>query len=140
MSKFSEWFGMRSAKQKAQDAQNYNRWAFPYGQSQRQKIESILKDLFPDEDPLIAMMLFLQGKEAYTGEDPLEGKGPRNCSEQTRIDYAVGAMKETLTGRLRKRLPLFLALIVADQQVDETLQYPQKSELLALAETMEQHL
>jgi len=29
---------------------------------------------------------------------------------------------------------------VADQQVDETLQYPAKTELIALAETMVQYL
>ena len=140
MSQFSEWFGMKSAKQKAEEARLYERWAFPYGLPQRQKLEVILKELIPEEDSKIAMMLFLQGKQAYTGEDPLEGKGPRHCSEKTRIAYAIRAMEENLRGKMRPRIARFLALIIADQQIDETLDYPTEEQLLALAATLEQYL
>lgn len=140
MSQFSGWFGMKSAKQRARDAERYERWAFPYGQPHRQKVEAVIKELLPEEDSKIAMMLFLQGKQAYTGEDPLEGEGPRECSDEMKIAYAIRAMEETLRGRKRVWIARYLALIIADQQADETLQYPANEQLLALAATLEKYL
>ena len=140
MGRFADWISIKTPAQRAKEAQRYDRWAFPYGQNQREKIEQLLAQLLPEEDSKIAMMLFLQGKQAYTGEEPIWGDGPRECSDRERIAYAIRGMEENLRGKKRIRIARFLALIIADQQIDETLNYPTKEELLALADTLEQYL
>ena len=140
MSKFSEWISIKSPAQRAKEAERYNRWAFPYGQNQRQKIEQLLSQLLPEEDSKIAMMLFLQGKQAYTGEEPIWGDGPRECSDRERIAYGIRAMEENLRGKKRPWIARILAVIIADQQIDETLNYPGAEQLLALSDTLEQYL
>ena len=140
MGRFADWISIKTPAQRAKEAERYDRWAFPHGQNQRQKIEQLLAQLLPEEDSKIAMMLFLQGKQAYTGEEPIWGDGPRKCSDRERIAYAIRGMEENLRGKKRIRIARFLALIIADQQIDETLNYPTVEQLLALAETLKQYL
>ena len=86
----------------------------------------------------MALLVYLQGKQGYTGGNAAEGKPPRQCSEEKRIYYAQWAMETTLRGRLRTLMPRYLALILADQQVDETLQYPTVEQLRKTAEELNQ--
>ena len=138
MSSVMEWLGFKTAKQRALEAKRYDRWAFPYGQAQKEKVTQLLSQLLPEEKSQMAMLIFLQGKQGYTGGNAAEGKPPRECSDDKRIYYAQWAMETTLRGKLRKRMPRYLALIVADQQVDERLQYPSVEQLLQMAEALDQ--
>lgn len=137
MSSLMEWLGIKTAQQRALEAKRYDRWAFPYGEAQKEKITNLLAELLPEEKPKMALLVFLQGKQGYTGGNAAEGRPPRECSEEKRMYYAQWEMETTLRGKLRKRMPRYLALIVADQQVDESLQYPTVEELRASAEELD---
>ena len=138
MSSVMEWLGFKTAKQRALEAKRYDKWAFPYGQEQKEKVTQLLSQLLPEEKSQMALLVFLQGKQGYTGGNAAEGKPPRECSEEKRVYYAQWAMETTLRGKLRKRMPRYLALIMADQQVDATLQYPSVEQLLQMAEELDQ--
>jgi len=137
MSSIMEWLGLKTPQQRALEAKRYDRWAFPYGVAQKEKIRALLAELLPEEKPDMAMLVYLQGKQGYTGGNAAEDKPPRECSFEKRVYYAQWAMETTLRGKLRKRMPRYLALIVADQQVDESLQYPTVEELRASAEELD---
>lgn len=140
MSSVMEWLGFKTAKQRALEAKRYDRWAFPYGQPQKEKIVALLGELIPEEKSKMALLVFLQGKQGYTGGNAAEGKPPRVCSDEKRIYYAQWAMETTLRGKLRKRMPRYLALIIADQKVDGELQYPSIAELRQQAEALEKYM
>jgi len=137
MSSVMEWLGFKTAKQRALEAKRYDKWAFPYGQEQKEKVTQLLSQLLPEEKSQMALLVFLQGKQGYTGGNAAEGKPPRECSEEKRVYYAQWAMETTLRGKLRKRMPRYLALILADQHVDAALQYPSVEQLLQTAEELD---
>lgn len=140
MSSVMEWLGFKSARQRALEAKRYDRWAFPYGDAQKEKIIALLGELLPEEKSKMALLIYLQGKQGYTGGNAAEGKPPRKCSDEKRIYYAQWAMETTLRGKLRKRMPRYLALIIADQKVDASLAYPSVEELRQKAEELEKYM
>ena len=137
MSSVMEWLGFKTAKQRALEAKRYDKWAFPYGQAQKEKVTQILRELLPEEKPKMAMLVYLQGKQGYTGGNAAQGKPQRDCSDEKRVYYAQWAMETTLRGKLRKRMPRYLALIIADQQVDASLEYPSAEQLTQMAEELD---
>lgn len=140
MSSIMEWLGLKSVQQRALEAKRYDRWAFPYGSAQKEKIIELLRQLLPEEKEKMALLVFLQGKQGYTGGNAAEGKPPRECSFEKRIYYAQWAMETTLRGKLRQRMPRYLALIIADQKVDQNLQYPSVEDLLKQAEEIQRYI
>lgn len=140
MSGIMEWLGMKTPQQRALEAKRYDAWAFPYGQPQKEKVIELLGQLIPEEKSKMALLVFLQGKQGYTGGNAAEGKPARDCSPEKRIYYAQWAMETTLRGKLRRRMPRYLALIIADQKVDKSLQYPSVEELLQQAAELERHM
>ena len=99
MGSFADVFSFKTRKQRERDAKNFDRWAFPYGDPQRQKLIEILKELLPKEDPKAALAVYL-------------------------------------FGRYKKFIPYYKALVLADAQVDETLNYPSVEELRRRAEEL----
>ena len=51
MGSLADMFTFKTRKQRERDAKKFDRWAFPYGDPQRQKLIAILKELLPKEDP-----------------------------------------------------------------------------------------
>ena len=117
-----EFFAIKSLKQKEAEQRQYNAWAFPYGEAQLQRVRSLITELMPDEKQT-GIAVYLIGKEAY--------------SRQQRAEDACKAMEAQLPGKHRKKLPLFLALILADAQVDENLNYPDAEALKKQAKELE---
>lgn len=122
-----EFFEIKSLKQKKAEQQQYNAWAFPYGRRQYEIINDRILAMMPDEKKT-GMAVYLLGREAFqtAKEDP--------------IGAAAGTMKAQLPGKHKKKVYCFLALILADAQVNENLAYPQAEELLAEAKRLEETL
>ena len=73
MGNIAEWFTFKSAKQRAREEKQFARWAFPYGEAQKEKVLELICQLLPKEDPKAAMAVFLMGREALRGsfkDDP----------------------------------------------------------------------
>ncbi len=125
-------FRFRNPKQEKKEMEAYAAWAFPYGAEQEKKIRALLTQLVPQEDAAISMVLFLTGGEAFWDKDDEHEEG----EEWDPLQEAADVLRRNGLRIHRKHLPLYLALILADSQVDERLLYPEAEELIALAERL----
>ena len=136
MGSIADWFTFKTAKQRAREEKQFARWAFPYGDAQKEKISQIIKELLPKEDPKAALSVFLMGREAYRGSFRDD---PEDLAERTQ-ENQMKALDQILTnqlfGRYKKFIPYYKALILADLDVDETLNYPSVEELRRRAEEL----
>jgi len=136
MGSIADWFTFKTPKQRARDERNYARWAFPYGDAQKEKITQLIRELMPKEDPRAGLSVFLMGRQAYRGsfrDDP-EDLAERTSQEQM---GALDQILETqLFGRYKKYIPYYKALVLADLSVNETLNYPSVEELRRQAEEL----
>ena len=136
MGSLMDMFTFKTKKQREREAKQFDRWAFPYGLPQREKVIAIIHELLPKEDPKAALALFLIGRQAYRGsfKDDPEDLAERTEERKLRaLDYQLS---EQLFGRYKKYIPYYKALVLADAQVDETLNYPSIEELRAMAEKL----
>ena len=136
MGSIADWFTFRTAKQRARDERNFARWAFPYGDAQREKIVELIMALMPQEDPKAALSVFLMGRQAYRGsfrDDP-EDLAERTAQDQ--MDALDAVLANQLFGRYKKFIPYYKVLVLADLEVDERLDYPSAEELRLRAEKL----
>jgi len=116
-------FQFKSKKQREKEEHQYAQWAFPYGQLQRENLTNLVKELVPKASIPICLASFLTCKELY--ERVLED------SESSEI--ATEKMLTTIRnyGQLirSKEMPLYLALVLADANIDESCLYPPAEEL-----------
>ena len=130
----------KSARQREADFRKYERWAFPYGADQRKIGEQRLRELLPEDDAVTAMAVYLLGREGYRGHYK---EDPEDLLERTEEEKLLGGwqmLKNQLPGSRRKRIPRYLALIIADAQVDESLCYPSAEALAQSAQQLEVQL
>ena len=133
---FSEWFTFKSAKQRAREEKQFAKWAFPYGDAQKEKVLDIICQLLPKEDPKAAMAVFLMGREALRGSFKDDPEDLAERTEQNKMDALDHILGLQLFGRYKKFIPYYKALILADLEVDESLNYPSVEELRRRAEEM----
>ncbi len=134
---FADWFSFKSPEQRAREEREYANWAFPYGQEQKETVLSILKELLPEENNKTAMAIFLIGREGYKGSAHAD---PVAVAERTREDKlcrTVFVLRPHLSGRNRRFLSRYVALIEADGSVDEGLEYPSVEQLCRNAQELE---
>jgi len=72
-----EWrlFQFKSKKQREKEEKAYAKWAFPYGDLQRERLTELIKKLMPKGPVEINLASFLTCKELY--EDTLENSQSR---------------------------------------------------------------
>ena len=134
MGGFADWFTFKTPKQREREAKKFDRWAFPYGEPQRQKLMELVKELLPKEDPKAAMAVYLMGREAYRGSFKDEEEDLAERTEERKLRALDYQLKTQLFGRYKKFIPYYKVLVLADAQVDETLNYPSVEELRRRAE------
>lgn len=125
----ADWLGIKSREQEEREFQAFSENSFPYGQPQRDKIEELLSQLFPKEKKQFTMMLFLLGKQYYHGYGLRNEQDYQGYTQEERLNIAAKSLNRQLTGKHRKSLTTYLALIAADAQVDENLLYPTAQEI-----------
>ena len=136
MGSLMDLFTFKTKKQREREARNFDRWAFPYGLPQREKVESLIKELLPKEDPKAGMAIYLMGRQAYYGsfkDDPEDLAERTEAQKMHSLDYLLS---QQLFGRFKKFIPYYKALVLADAQIDETLNYPSVEELRRVAEEL----
>jgi hypothetical protein len=136
MGNIAEWFTFKSAKQRAREEKQFARWAFPYGQPQRDKVAELLHQLMPKEDPKVAIAVFLLGREALRGSFKDDPEDLAERTEKNKMDALDRTLETQLFGRYKKYIPYYKVLVLADFEVDETLQYPSVEELRRRAEEL----
>ena len=136
MGTIAEWFTFKTAKQRARDERNYARWAFPYGDAQREKVTALIVELLPKEDPKAALSIFLMGRQAYRGSFRDDPEDLAERTKQDQMDALDAILANQLFGRYKKFIPYYKVLVLADLEVDETLNYPSADELRRRVEEM----
>ena len=120
------WVNFRNKKHIEEDAKAFSNSIFPYGEVQKEKTISILKEMmtYKDEEMMVYNYLVLKQLVMKKGEDPdlirLAKKNVRNTLRNSDDVY------------------LYLALALADKQIDEKLDYPSKEELQNKANELKQ--
>ena len=125
----ADWLGIKSREQEEREFQAFSENSFPYGQPQRDKVEELLSQLFPKEKKQFTMMLFLLGKQYYHDYGLRNEQDYQGYTQEERLNIAAKSLNRQLTGKHRKSLTTYLALIAADAQVDENLLYPTAQEI-----------
>lgn len=136
MGSLMDMFMFKSAKQRAKEEKMYARWAFPYGDAQKEKVSQIVRELLPKEDPKAALALFLMGRQAYRGSYKDDAEDLAERTEEDKMHDLDRMLESQLFGRYKKMTPYYKALVLADLEVDETLNYPSVEELRRRAEEL----
>lgn len=117
----ASFFGInfKSKEERERDYQNYFNKIFPYGESQKQKVENILGELVNKKEQNELMMHYILIKEAMIDtEEDYETIAKR--IEKKRIVKLTPELKECIC-----------ILINVDLAIDEGLDYPSVEELKA---------
>lgn len=124
-----QWFAYRSPRKQKRDSRKYDAWAFPYGDAQRKIIQELLKDLFPKEAPRIAMARYLIGREGYIGDFEEEAEDREAFTREDCLLQAGLRLRNQMNGAVDEEIGRYLALIEADAQIGEDLNYPSADRL-----------
>ena len=127
-----ESFSYKSPKERQYESNQYLKWAFPYGDNQKAIIENLLKEL-TDEKLNIALSVYLIGKQAAIGDW-------RDDKDKLLLEEAISPIQRILQSKNKNIVAIYLALIEADFNVDETLNYPDVVTIKKRAEEIVQEL
>ena len=118
-------FSFKSKAQVEKEQREYTFWAFPGGQPQRDRVEGLLKELFPKISLQFSMFNFLTCKELY--EKILEDN--ENGDDSIDRLYRALQVKQKHAGLKSNDWFLFIALILADRAVKGGSDYPSAEEI-----------
>jgi hypothetical protein len=119
-------FIWKSKEQARKEEEDYAQWAFPYGQPQREKLVKLMLEVFPKESETTTLIPFLTCKELYS----------KACKSPDLSDYAIEklmAMQKYKRLIRKQDMPYYIALVVADARIDESLEYPDADEIRSMA-------
>ena len=120
------FFLWKTKEQVKTEEEDYAKWAFPYGQAQREKLVKLMLEIFPKESEATTLIPYLTCKELYL----------KACKSPDLSDYAIAKLMEMRKYKrlIRKQdMPYYVALVVADSRVDENLEYPTAEEIRSMA-------
>jgi len=116
-------FQYKNKNQIAREAAEYEVWAFPHGERQREGLSARLKELNPKDADQLMLISFLTCKELF------ESAVKETDSEEAAIESLIskaGRYKQIIR---KKDLSMYIAAVLADAAVDENCEYPSVDEL-----------
>ena len=133
-----KWLTFRNKEQRERDKEEYEAWAFPYGQAQADAIAAILKELFPKEKPQMSLVSFLTAKEIF-GNKVSDWYYSPEFHEK-----ALKQIKKDLK-RFRNLFPkgtdmLYMGAAMVDRSVGPELNYPGIDVIHATASRLKEEL
>ena len=124
------FLGFKSQAEIKKQQEEYNVWAFPYGEPQRLALEACMKELLPKEPPQFLMFGYLTCKEFYE----------KNVENEDSAEFDLAKFKALLKKRRnvvnQKHVHIYIALVLADKNVDEKCEYPPANEIMEQAERL----
>ncbi|MCL2152196.1 MAG: hypothetical protein FWH57_04430 [Oscillospiraceae bacterium] len=133
-------FSWKSKDKRQKDQEEYAVWAFPYGQKQRGNLEGLLRDLLPKESTSISLVAYLTCKELYEGAVK-SADTDASDGNATAIGIVMKDQKRYRQIIKSKDMPTYIALVMADANIDEQCVYPTADEIRASAQELsERHL
>jgi hypothetical protein len=125
-------FSFKSKAQVEKEQREYSVWAFPGGQPQRDKLEVLLKELFPKLSLQFSMFNYLTCKEMHRKlleDDEIEEVSTVLFFRSLKVKQRPGGIKSD-------DWFLFIALVLADRKVTENEDYPSAEEIKLSAQNV----
>ena len=124
------FLGFKSQAEIKRQQEEYNIWAFPYGEPQRLALEARMKEILPKEPPQFLMFGYLTCKEFYDKDLEKDDSG----------EFDIVKFKTMLKKRRnvvdQKHVHIYIALVQADKMIDEKCEYPPANEIMEQAERL----
>ena len=124
-------FSWKSKATQQNELEQYERWAFPYGQTQRDNLQALLLEVFPKGNVASTLVPFLTCKELFEGV--LKKQGSRNAA----VDTLLNTQKKYKGIIRKKEMAAYIALVLADANIDELCQYPTAEEIRSSIQEIE---
>jgi len=125
-------FNFKSKQQRDKEEREYAAWAFPHGDAQREKLAELMRELRPKEPPQMLMFSYLTCKELY------KNQFEESKSSEDAIVRFLGASKSYKQLIKRDDLCTYLAVVLADAEVDEECLYPDADVIRTRASQLEE--
>jgi len=116
-------FQWKSKEQREKEAREYATWAFPHGEKQKENLGALILELKPKASLPLSMASFLTCKELY--ERTLESSESRESAVEKMLN-AIGNYNQLIKS---DEMPMYLALVLADADLDEECEYPAIEEI-----------
>lgn len=116
-------FQWKTKQQEDKEAAEYAKWAFPFGEAQKEKLMALLGELRPKENDKTLMVSFLTCKEIWEGavEDT------ETCDDALLL---LGKQVKKYASLIKKKdITTYLAVVLADSEIDEQCDYPSVDEI-----------
>ena len=124
-------FTWKSKSTQEREQEEYDKWAFPYGEKQRDKLQELLLSVYPKESIPTTLIPFLTCKELF------EGIRKKSASREEAIDVLINKQKKYKQILKKKDMTTYIALVLADADVDERCEYPAADEIRERARELE---
>jgi len=119
-------FSWKNKETLAREQEEYGVWAFPHGEEQREKLETLMQELCPKEPVAFLLMGFLTCKELY------ERFVKKLGSSEKAVDYLLNKEKKYKSIIRKKEMPRYVALVLADTEYEKRGGYPTANDIQAL--------
>lgn len=119
MGVFDNWFTFKSPQQREYEERMYKLWAYPYGDKQKEILDNLIHEFIDEEDKQFSIYNYLVCRQALY---PIDSDRVELSDE----DYinAYKGIKKQLNDISKKLIHKYLAIIEADLNIDEELNYP----------------
>ena len=123
-------FAWKSKATQQREQEEYEKWAFPYGEKQRENLQTLLLSVYPKESVPTTLIPFLTCKELY--EDLL-----KKSSRDETVDTLINKQKKYKRIIKKQDMTTYIALVQADAGIDESCEYPSADDIRGRAQQLE---
>ncbi|MDR1329099.1 MAG: hypothetical protein LBK23_05825 [Oscillospiraceae bacterium] len=116
-------FSWKSKREQEAEAEAYEKWAFPYGTAQREKLQALLLELFPKESAAMTLIPFLTCKELF------EDARREHETDELAARHLIYEVKKYKSVIRKDEMRVYTALVLADRRAGESLEYPSAEEI-----------
>ena len=133
-------FTWQSATQQKKEQEEYAKWAFPYGDLQRDNLKSLLNNLLKKDDGFInkhdsfMLYIYLTCKEMY--EKALLDYGCRDLAIKELVDNRMGVSLQVIKQVKQNDWLKYISLVLADENIDENCIYPTSDTIIENAQKL----
>jgi len=125
-------FQFKSKAQREKEEKEYASWAFPYGDLQRENLTALISELKPKEPSQMLLFSYLTCKEIH-----------KNASEDSESREETIAKMMSIIKRYKQLIKksdvnMYLAIVLADAEIDERCEYPSADEIRASIQELDE--
>lgn len=118
------------------ELEGYYRWAYPYGDTHKEKINELISKVLPDEEKEIAIYNYLITRQELA---PKLYEGPVKVETET-FALALKKLKKQFYSKSKKNIYKYFSLVETDLKIDDNLDYPSVEDIINRAEEIEELL